>query len=240
MSLEQAQKLYDQDRFSEALELIGHSMPPEGDPQRGEYLALEGWCHYHRGEYKDAHDLALAAGGVTKARELLATMYAAVPGYVDDTSLRKLVGELPANVAATNALLIRARAKDSTLFTHDEVLMRVLQHRSDEVRVAHIYNNAARFFQEKARDDVDLITALGLWDCALLKYGFAANYHHRAALHYWKSLVIERLFGKAAAAFTAMRACELWSRQVALDPTNQPFQQKLAEAEKRRAALVSL
>lgn len=236
--LEQIQKLYDEGMMTAALDLINQSMPSEGGPQRGDHLALKGWCHYHLKEYKTAHDVALLAGSTTKAKELLATMYANVPGYVDDVSLQRLVDELPENVAVTNALLIRARAKDSASFTHDQVLERALQHCGDEVRVAHIYNNAARFFQEKARDDADLITALGLWDCALLKYGYDGNYHHRAAVHYWKSHVIERLFGKQAATFTAMRACELWSQQVALDPTNVSFQQKLSEAEKRRAALL--
>lgn len=241
MNLEQAQKLYDEGKMAEALVALAALLVLQPDSsQNGEIRALMGWCHYHCKEYKDAHDLARVAGSVTKAKELLATMYAAVPGYVDDTSLLRLVDELPGNVAVTNALLIRARAKDSSVFTHAEVLQGVLQHRGDEVRVAHICNNAARFFQEKARDDADLITALGLFDCALLKYGFTANYHHRAALHYWKSLVIERLFGKAAAVFTAMRSCELWQQQLALDPTNVSFQQKLAAAEKRRAALVSM
>lgn len=241
-SLEQAQKLYDEGKMGEALIALAALLVQQPDgSQNGEIRALMAWCHYHRKEYKDAHDVALVAGAATKAKELLATMYAAVPGYVDDTSLQWLIDELHGNVAVTNALLIRVRAKDLNLFTsHDSVLQRVLEHRGDEVRVAHVYNNAARFFQEKARDDADLITALGLWDCALLKYGSAANYHHRAALYFWKSHVLERLFGKQAAQFAAMRACELWRQQVALDPTNQSFQQKLAEAEKRRAALVSM
>lgn len=187
-----------------------------------------------------AHAAALQAQSVPAALRLLAYLYAYAEGYVDDMKLRLAVAQLGPDVAADNALLIRARAKDSTLFTHEEVLRRTLPHRGDEVAVANLYNNAGRFFQEKARDDADLITALGLWDCALLRYGPGGNFHHRATLCFWKSHVIERLFGKQAAAFYAMRSCELWQSQLRLDPTNQSFQQKLAEAEKRRAALVSM
>lgn len=236
MSLEQAQKLYSEGKITEALELIDQSMPPDGDPQCGEHWALKGWCHYHRKEYQDAH-YAAGKSGTEKAEGLLATMYSCVSGYTNDDSLKRLADRSPNHVAVCNALINRARAPDATVLDHDEILVRALRHRDAEVVVAHVYNNAARFFQEKARDDADLITALGLWDCALMKYGHAANFHHRAALHYWKSFVIERLFGRQAAVFTAMRACELWSQQVVLDPTNQSFQQKLAEAEKRRAAL---
>lgn len=235
--LKQIQKLYDQGKTAEALELIAQSMPPEGDPQRGDYLALKGWCCYRRKEYAEAQEAAMAAGSVRSARELLAYLAAYAPGYVDDGKLQQMADELGDSVAVVNALVIRARAPESTLFTPEEVLRRVLQHRGDEVVVANLYNNAARFFQEKARGDTDLITALGLFDCALVKYGHAVNFHHRAALQYWRSYVLEKLFGNKAAIVAATRALELWVQQLALDPDNKSFQEKQEQARRRLADL---
>lgn len=203
-------------------------------------LTLQGWAHYRLSQFEDAHRAFLEAGGLPWAREGLAQL--AAKYLKNDALLMEIAVELPGSVGVQNALIIRAQAPDSKI-SHNEVMAAVRRVMgSSEIAATNAINNAARFFQEKPRGDGvrHRITALGLFEAALVRYGEGdANLHHRGALCFWKSKLLETLFGKAAAIPAQRESVRLWRRQVELDPKNLVYAEKLANNEARLAELES-
>lgn len=212
--------IYDRGGFGECLESVERELQerPDNDPERGELLALGAWCHYRRDEFEEAKKMAEEAGSVRFAKECLAYIAAYAKDFKDDVVLTKLLRELGDSVNASNALVIRAREADSRL-THDQVLDTVLRFRDDAVEVANLFHNGARFFYHKARNDADLILALGFLDAALSRYGVDRNWHHRGAVHFWRSQILEKIFDKRAALEAARDSLYCWTQQVTLDPS---------------------
>ena len=206
------------------------------DPEKGELLALEGWCYYRKGEYETARRLFRDAGKVDFAKEGLAYLAAYIDK--DDETLRKLVDALGDRVNTQNALIIRGRDPDSTI-THEEVLAVAPRFHSAEVEVANLYHNAGRFFYHKARYDQDLVTALGLLDVSLVRYGVDRNWHHRGACNFWRSKVLETLLDKRGALEAARDSLYCWTQQMIIDPGTKRHKHKWEEAVNRIQELMS-
>lgn len=240
MTFSALRALYDKGRTEEVLqELAKIDLASGQHPEHDDLVTLWGWCYYHRKDFDAAYAFAQAVGSHQWGRELLACIHAYVPKFTNDEALQQIAAELGGeNARIANAFVIRARAKDCTLLTHEEVAQTVAQHENKaEITVAHLFHNAARFFLEKSRGEDDLRQAVAHLDRALVLYPTDSGLHHRAAATFWKSQAVERLEGKAAAV-PLMQACvELWQQQVNLDPTNAGFQKNLTSAGERLAAL---
>lgn len=241
MMLQELRSWYDQGKTEEVLEKIAAMSPKPSGPEYADLVTLKGWCHYRRKEYVKAHDAALAAGSHRWARELLAYVYAYAPGYVNDEELRRIAAEIGHDaVNIANAFVIRARAPDCVDLTHEEVAQYTDRFQGGtDVSTANLFHNAGRFFLDKARQESDLGQAITYLDRALALYGQEANWHHRAAAQYWKSVAVERQDGKDAAVPVAVESLRLWEKQVSLDPTNASFKEKCSAANKRLAQLRS-
>jgi len=230
--------LYDRGEFDKCLAAV--KLEPEirleGGPERGELLALGGWCYYRKGDYETARKWFQNAGPVNFAREGLTYLAAYIDK--DDVELRKLVQELGDRVNTRNALVIRARDPDSTV-SGDEVMESVLRFREDTVEVANLCHNAGRFFFEKGKSDKDLLIALGLLEAALVRYGIDRNWHHRGAANFWKSRVLERLYDKRAALEAARESLYCWTQQVILDPGTERHRKQWENAAERQKQLLS-
>lgn len=222
-------QIYDRGEFGKCLEGVERELQqrPANDPERGELLALRAWCYYRRGEFGEAKKWAEEAGQVRFARECLAYVAAYAKGYKDDAVLSALLNELGDSVNAWNALVIRAREPDSTL-THEKVLEGVRRFENDtSVGAANFYHNAARFFYHKSRNNEDLFLALSLFSSALNRYGHDKNWHHRGAVHFWRSKILEQLSNgpmalkddKLDTLRAAQQSLECWTEQVILDPS---------------------
>jgi len=223
---------YDRGEFDNCLAATREELTTraQDDPERAELLALAGWCHYRKGEYEVARQRFREAGQVSFAREGLA--YLAVYVDKDDAAFNELARELRGSVNIQNALTIRARDADS-VFTHGQIMEGVLQFTENAVEVANLYHNAGRFFFHKARGGGDLITALGLYDVAGVRYGKDRNWHHRGALHYWRSQVLEGLLDKRAALEAARDSLYCWTQQAILDPGTERHKQQWENAMNR-------
>ena len=220
---------YDKGEFDNCLKAVQMEVSTD-HPERGELLALSGWCYYRQGKYEQARQLFQIAGSIRFAREGLA--YLAAYKDKDDPTLQALIQELGDSVNAQNALIVRARDPDSTI-AHDQVLDVTVLFTEDEVEVANLYHNAGRFFFHKARGKWDLITALGLFDVARTRYGVDRNWHHRGALNYWRSRVLEDLLDKRAALEAARDSLFCWTQQVILDPKTERHKQQWTNAGNR-------
>src|SRR5581483_6404248 len=90
---------------------------------------------------------------------------------------------------------------------------------------------------DKPRDRRDLKFALGLIDVAIAHYGDVSNWHHRAAAHFWKSHILEKLTAIPDAFAAASRSLHPWYCQYALEKDTAPFGKKLENAQVRLAEL---
>ena len=201
-----------------------------------ELRALEGWCYYRKGKYENARECFQQAGSVSFAKEGLA--YLAVYVDKDDEAFKKLASELGDRVNVQNALTIRARDPDSTI-THKEVMKGVLRFQENTVEVANLYHNAGRFFFHKARNRQDLVTALGLLDASLVRYGVDRNWHHRGAANFWRSKVLEAMLDKRGALEAARDSLYCWTQQMIIDPGTERHKKKWEEAVNRIRELMS-
>lgn len=229
---------YDRGEFERCLEEVQRELTSraDDDSERGELLALEGWCYYRKGEYETARQKFQKAGPVSFAREGLA--YLAVYRDKDDNTFRQLAQELGDRVNIQNALTIRARDPDST-FTHKEVMRGVLRFKENVVEVANLYHNAGRFFFQKARNKKDLLTALGLLGASLVRYGVDRNWHHRGAANFWRSKVLEALLDKRGALEAARDSLYCWTQQMILDPGTERHKKQWENVINRIKELIS-
>lgn len=231
---------YDRGEFDKCLQEIQrelkHPSRTLDELEVGALKALEGWCYYRKGEYETARKCFQQAGAVDFAKEGLA--YLAVYIDKDDETFMKLAQELGDRVNIQNALTIRARDSDSTI-THKEVMRGILRFRENVVEVANLYHNAARFFFQKARNKKDLLTALGLLDASLVRYGVDRNWHHRGAAHFWRSKVLEALLDKRGALEAARDSLYCWTQQMIIDPGTERHRQRWEEAVNRIRELMS-
>ena len=229
---------YDRGEFDNCLtatheELLGRA---QDDPERDELLALIGWCHYRKGEYEVAREWFTEAGQVSFAREGLA--YLAVYIDKDDVAFSELARNLGDRVNVQNALVIRARDLDSAI-SHQQVLDAVCRFKEDTVETANLYHNAGRFFFHKARQQEDLVLAVGLYFMAQIRYGVDRNWHHRGALNYWLSRALEDLVDKRAALEAARESLNCWTQQVILDPGTERHKQQWENAMNRIRELMA-
>ncbi|MDA1337209.1 MAG: hypothetical protein O3C23_00360 [bacterium] len=223
---------YDNGEFDRCLEAVGQELAvcAQGDPEIGELHALGGWCHYRKGEYETAREWFVAAGPVTFAREGL--LYLAAYRDKDDMLIQELANELGDLVNVQNALVIRARDADSTI-PHSEVVLAVSRFTESMVEVANLCHNAGRFFLAKPQDSSDLVLALGFLDMAKVRYGIDRNWHHRGALHFWRSCVFEQLLDKQGALEAARDSYFCWAEQCILDPETPRHREQLENAYQR-------
>ncbi len=228
---------YDRGEFDNCLNEVQRELNDLPDhPDKGELLALAGWCHYRKKEYEVARSRFHEAGHVRFAREGLAYLAAYVDK--DDVVLQSLAQELGNSVNTQNALIIRARDPGSTI-TLKQVMQEVLRWDEDTVETANLYHNAGRVFFQKAVDGVDFVTALGLYEVARARYGVDRNWHHRGALNYWRSIVLERLLDKRAALEAARDSLYCWTQQVILDPKTESHKKQWENAVERIRVLTA-
>jgi|GEM_PF-5062965 len=181
--------------------------------------------------------------GKTPEHENVTCTFAPIAkGHINDSKLLELTVGMEDNVNAANALIMRARALESSV-THEQVwrMAEGFANRADvvkyDVSLANLLHNAARFFHDKPRDRRDLKFALGLIDVAIAHYGDVSNWHHRAAAHFWKSHILEKLTAIPDAFAAASRSLHLWYCQYALEKDTAPFGKKLENAQVRLAEL---
>lgn len=226
-----AQELYDQGKFGEALELVNEFLGRDlEEEQYRQLVSIKAWCHYRRKEYDQARSMAKASKMSIKSQELLATIAAYVDK--DDQVLSEIAEELQDNAGVANALIIKARDSNAVFYDHIRVADTAFRFReSGETVHANIWHNAARYFLAKKRGTKDLNRALGFIEGALALYGDGdKNLHHRAAANFWKSKILEELFGKEAARASAHESRKLWERQVELDPSTEQHKKQLENA----------
>ena len=235
------QELYDKGKIQEAMNAVWaevYEERPSNDPERGALMIIRAWCHWRRQEWSDALEwleMAEKAGGAElKAKRLRA--YFAAYRDKDDKVLLSIVAELPDDIDAQNALVIRARDGDSAL-THAEIGRIVLSFSGDGVAAANLNHNGARFFLAKARGNADLFSAIGMLERAIQLYGTEGQWHHRAAAHHYKSQAHERLGEKAEALAMEQESARLWDKAIELDPQNKGFRDNRESAVKRIAEL---
>ena len=228
MTLVAVQDLYNQGKFRQAMDAVWGEVNEErgkDDPEIGKLKMIRAWCHWRLQEWDDAREWlqgAEEAGGAELEAKRLRAYFAA---YRDknDAVLGTIAKELPDDVSVQNALVIRARDKDSIL-DHASVLLIVICSISQTVEVANLFHNGARFFLAKAQNQGDLEIALALIGIAIIRYGSDDNWHHRAAAFFWKSHIYERLGYHQGALHAAEQSLFLWNEAVDRDPQNKGFQ----------------
>jgi len=238
-------KMYKEDKFQDAQNAAEDELQKGHNETTTQGLhAILAWCAYRRKDYPKALAEITAAGDTQRARECHAYILAYIPEHRDDKKLLELVTGLSGNINASNALVIRARMLDSTI-THDQIwpLAEKFAQEADpanhDVALANLLNNCGRFFQDKARDRRDLKFALGLMHVALAHYGETSNWHHRAALHFWMSHVLEQL-GAIPDAFASATAClQSWKNACTIEKNTKTFLEKLGTAQIRVAELAA-
>jgi len=207
-----------------------------------ELYALQAWCYYHLKNYAEALKSIESANGQKQARYCMMTILAYAKGFEDDAKLERMAEQLDPNdlldyLNIVNAIFIRARAKDSTI-SETRIAAEVRKVQSLQIAVerktlhGHILNNASRFYLEKG-NETDVFAALGLLQMAVALYGAVANWHHRAAAHFWLSKIYEKIGQKKLTHDAAVASFELWLLQCELDPKNEGHKKSLATAQTR-------
>jgi len=225
--LRSIQSLYEEGRFLEAMEKISGRYPDGDEP--ADIRMVKAWCHYRRKEYEEAKKQALQAGGI-EAEELLAQLAA----YVEknDKILVSIHHRHPDNPSVCNAMAIRAKDNDSDISITLIVAAVAQMMNKEGIAAIHFINNAARTLLAKGKGNTDIIIAIGLWQTALLKYGYE-NYHHRAAVCFWISSAYEKLGDIPLAMKFAMESLVLWEEQLNREPDNPSFIERRSGANDR-------
>lgn len=243
MAGENAWGLYEQGRINDALNLALEELLQEQTQEAQEALhAIVAWCYYRRKEFDQALAEIAIAGDNLRARECHVYVLAYSKAHTDDAKLSELVSTMSGNINAANALLIRARTRDSTV-SHDQVwkmaegFTQIGDVANHDVPLANLLHNCARFFHDRARDQRDLKFALGLIEVALAHYGDISNWHHRAAANFWMSHILEKLTAIPQAFVVAATSLRLWESQCAVEKKTAPWIQNLEQGSKRVAEL---
>ena len=239
MAEEKAWELYLQGKIEAAKQLASTELFQTQDLEiKKDMQAILAWCAYRRKEYDTALAEIAGAGDNQRARECHVYILAYAKDYADDKKLSELVANMANNINAANALVIRARALESTV-SHEQVwnMAESFAEKADvanhDVSLANLLHNSARFFLDKARTRRDLKFALGLIEVALAHYGDTSNWHHRAAIHLYKSIALEKLTAIPAAFEAAATSLRFWQIQCELEKDTKPFNEKLAASSSR-------
>lgn len=239
-SFSELRAMYDRGQTENVLSALNSQVIDLTTEEGKNLMILKGWCHWRRKEFDEVHTVVTSGVHSPWARELTAYLYAYAPAYVNDEGLKKIAEELgSSNINVANAFVIRARAKDCSLLTHDEVVKLVILFAADKtVSGANLWHNAGRFFLDKPRDDSgDLVHAREYLAGAIQRYGTEANFHHRAAAYFWQSQVSEKMGRKEDAIRSMKESVGLWDKQCKLDPSNDAFAKSSTNAKKRLAEL---
>lgn len=237
-SFEELRAMYDRGQTRDVLNELDETRCDSTEAFQN-LVVLKGWCYYRRNQYREAHDYAIAAGKLPWARELMAYLYAYAPGMANDESLLQIAKELgPTNINVANALVIRARAKDCSLFGGEHIIELVQQFQNDtSVHAANLCHNAGRFFLDKPVGPESYHLAVQYLDKAINHYGTDKNFHHRARANFWKAHALEKLGRQEAVIQAVDESIRLWQEQCRLDPTNDVFWKKLQESKDFRIKL---
>jgi len=225
--LEKLQGLYLEGRVSEIKEIVLSLSEDEKSPEIEMILA---WAYFHLGD-DESLEIAkrLYQQGNEDAFEFM-VQYAAYKSK-DDKLIKEIQEKDPNDPSVFNALSIRARDVDSNI-PIELVDAAALYFVNDErIGAVNLLNNAGRLHFAKGGKK-GIVTAIGYWHVAIVKYG-DKNYHHRAAVYFWLSKAYEALDAKDIALKMANESIALWRLQVALDPENAQYREKLEGARKR-------
>jgi len=222
-------ELYNKGSYAEALKSFKSEYPSDESTPL-ELTAIRGWCYYRTGKFVEAKNmstLAILSNDVNGWRLLAQISARAIK---DDKLLAEILKEFPNDSAICNAYLIRALEDDSTLPMEDVLDIALRMINGDEISDTNGINNAARIFERKG-GKAGAVTALGLWDIALVKYEEGTNtLHHRAAVWFWKSKAYKLLGNLELARIAGKESLRLWYEQVRADPDNQEFKNKTVGA----------
>lgn len=202
-------------------------------------IIIKGWANYRRKEYADAElafTMAVERENSPKGWEGLAQIAA----YVDknDGAITLAAEKVPNSSSICNAWAIRARDADSGIEVSKIVRAALGLINAPEIGAINLLNNTARLLIAKPRVSVmkpaseDYLLALGFYQAALAKYG-SVNFHHRAGVWYWISVIYEKLNDRQSASDAAFQSLKLWEEQVKFAPDNKSFGEKLDGARKR-------
>jgi len=229
MSVKLLKQLYEKGQNERIIETISSMSPAERTP---EVEVIGAWAHFRRGEYAKSSEIAtrLSDKGDKQALELLAQLVAYVGK--DDYFLAELRRQIPGNPSICNALAIRARDADSDIPIGVIVDAALRLINDDSVGGTNLLNNAARMLLAKGDGGKDVVTAIGFWQIAIIRYG-DKNHHHRAAVFFWLSKAYEALGAKNIAIKMAEESIALWQKQFELDPENKQFKERLEGAKQR-------
>jgi hypothetical protein len=207
-------------------------------------LVQAAWCHYRLKNYTACVETLSRTSETQSALELWAYLYAyEYTGYKDEEKLQSIVKKLePDNVNAHNAVVIAARDKNSTLdaaeiFTKLDPWINGLDRSLATEKDANLLHNLARLALAKESFPDHLQKALELIDYTIEAYGTHSKLFHRAAAHYWRSVILEKM-GKPYDAWQAsITALNARSQQLELEPTNETWKQDLEKAQLREQQL---
>ena len=231
-------ELYKHGKNEEILALIGEKYSALAEMPTP-ILVIKGWAHFRRKEYAEAElafTTAVERDDSPKAWEGLAQIAA----YVDknDEAITLAAEKVPDSPSICNAWAIRARDVDSDIEVSKIVRAALRLFNVPEIGAINLLYNTGRLLLAKPRTSVlkmkseDLLLALGFFQAALIKYG-DKNYHHRAGVQYWISVLYERMNDKASSLTAAKESLQLWEKQVDEAPGNSSFKEKLEGAKSR-------
>lgn len=229
-----AETLYKQGKYAQALDVVQNVLKAE--PENGDALALQGWCQYQLADYVQASVSALQAGGENqRALQLRMTLHAyAKTGMQNRDKMLELAVRITDKVVVANALLIIAK-DESGMVTPDDVVARVMECVSGvpSVNVAHVLQNAGRYFHRIHRTTADYAMALGFLVLAYARYGSGdSNLNHRAAALYWSSQCAKELGDAVNARMFAVESLKLRERHLAIAPDDERVQKDAESARK--------
>lgn len=233
---EHIENLYQKGQFCEALKGIRDAWSDsEKAPER--MKVVKAWCYYRVKKYDQAMDIANKLGdNVVEAVELKATIYAYV--NKDYEKLGKIYDRFPGNIAICNAFAIIGREKDCPFSL--QYIKSVADRVKDDGTIAmgHLWNNIHRALLARGNKGTDLTDAILFSSKAMKRYG-KGNYHHRAALFFWRSQAFEETGNIHLAIDAAKRSLKLWTKATNLDPKNIAFKKSCEGAQKRLNELLS-
>jgi hypothetical protein len=225
---------YQDGKLDEVLSVLSGSLPG--------FHNLAAWCHYRQKEFAkclEQVEISERYGESQSTLAIRAYLYAYAPEYKDEAKLTEIIPRLhPENVDGINAVVIAARAPDSTI-PYQEVSRKAaetlgsLDYGQPSVSHANLLHNMARLSLEKG----DFAQSLKFIDGALTAYGTETNFHHRGAANYWKSVIYERSGDFASAYSAAQDSLSVWQQQLDMAPENEEWKKRVAGAVAREREL---
>lgn len=252
LKLEQSSKLPQEQQATAALKAL-EELYQNGQMVEALAVALDlgqralmqaAWCYYRLKQYPECVATLSRTTETQSSLELWAYLYAyEFTGFKNEDKLKQIVKKLdPDNVNGNNAVVIAARDQNSTLdaaeiFTKLDPWIKSLDRSRATEQDANLLHNLARLALAKESFPDHLQKALELIDYTVEAYGTHSKLFHRAAAHYWRSVILERM-GKDYEAWQAsVTSLDARRQQLAKAPSNDTWKQDFEKAQVREQQL---